>query len=194
MRLGASAQEHLEFWLDCEPRPYSFVYIVRAEGDSPVKVGRAVDVPKRISTLQTGNPRRLELLRVMPGGVELEAQLHLRLRESRMQGEWFDGEQVTDFLAFAADLGQFMVDGWLRDGAVPSFRKFGDGWSIRRRGRGPTKVTYVDPDPQAVARAAERRRIEDGAREFTASEHSVSHFSGGLWAVAPPRSLQAAVP
>jgi hypothetical protein len=177
MKPGSSAQEHLEFWLSREPRPYSFVYIVRAEGDSPIKVGRAVNVPKRIRTLQTGNPRRLVLLRVMPGGVELEAQLHLRLREFRMQGEWFDGEKVVEFLTFAGELSQYMVDGWLRDGTVPSFRSFGDGWWIRRRGRGPTRVSYVDPDPDAVARAAERRRIEEGPMEFKASERQKREFA-----------------
>jgi Meiotically up-regulated gene 113 len=177
--LPAHGAEQLAFWtqLGEDLRPRCFVYVIQAEGDSPIKVGRAVDVPKRIRTLQTGNPRRLGLLRVMPGGVELEAQLHLRLRESRMQGEWFDGEQVVEFLTFAAELSQYMIDGWHRDGTVPSFRRFGDGWAIRRRGRRPTKVTYGDPDPEAVARAAERRRIEEGPREFRASERQKREFA-----------------
>lgn len=157
-----SVDDHLAFWtsLPEDDQPGCFVYVIQAEGDTPIKVGKAVDVPNRIAGLQTGNPRQLRLLHVLPGDGELEWQLHYRLRDCRLIGEWFDGEAVEDLLGLVADLAVFFVDGFLESNVVPSFWRFRDGWSLRHVKGSPATVTYTDPDPEWAARMEERRRIE----------------------------------
>lgn len=169
--------EHLEFWTSLPEPPGEFVYVVQAIGDTPIKVGRAVNVRKRIASLQTGNPRKLELLHVVPGGSHLEWQLHRRPHGHRLVGEWFDGEQIPRFLEFVGGLAQFMVDGYAEAGSVPSFRAYGSGWQYK--GQAPAVVSYVDPDPEAVARAAELRKREEEPQEFVASERDKAHFKRG---------------
>lgn len=175
--LPANGLGHLEFWATRSSSPKSFVYVVQAEDDPPIKVGRAIDVRKRLAGLQTGNPRPLKLLQVIPGAAELEWQLHYRLRESRLTGEWFAGDQVSGFLDFVRDLADFFVSEWLTSAEVPDFRQFRDGWAHRRAGQAPARITFTDPDPVAVASAEERRRIETGSREFVASERDKREFA-----------------
>jgi hypothetical protein len=54
-----------------------------------VKIGFALDVNKRIKTLQTGCPDRLVLVHVLPGDRETETLLHGRFNRYRAAGEWF---------------------------------------------------------------------------------------------------------
>ena len=84
------------FWTAKErkPRPQCFVYVLQAEGDTPIKIGKAKDVHHRMAVLQTGNPRPLRLRAVLVGDLELEAELHRELRGRRMVGEWFDYMRV----------------------------------------------------------------------------------------------------
>ena len=75
----------------------SWEHLTRAEfenmvwdGVSFVKVGRAVDVRKRLESLQCGNQMGLQLLGCGKGGPELEGKLHRWLRPYRHScGEWF---------------------------------------------------------------------------------------------------------
>jgi hypothetical protein len=136
-------ESHLRFWksLPTESLPSGYVYVVQAEGDEPIKVGRAIDVHKRLSGLQTGNPRPLKLLYVFPDDGELEWQLHRRLKKARMLGEWFSGEAVEEFLPFAEELAWEMVKGCERSGRtkIPDYRKIGSGWF--RKGKQGSVVT-----------------------------------------------------
>ena len=60
------------------------------DGVSFVKVGRTVDVRKRLESLQCGNPMGLQLLGCVKGGPELEGNLHRWLKPYRHScGEWF---------------------------------------------------------------------------------------------------------
>jgi hypothetical protein len=63
------------------------VYFVRS-GDA-VKIGMSKDVPRRLRTLRTMSPLSLELLGVVPGGRDEEAQLHREWASLRLHGEWF---------------------------------------------------------------------------------------------------------
>jgi hypothetical protein len=172
-----TSAEHLAFWLSVEDPPDRFVYVVQAEGDKPIKVGRAVDVRKRIAGLQTGNPRPLRLLHVLPGGAELEWQLHHRLRGFRLVGEWFDGDGIPAFLQFVESLADYLVDGWNEAGHLVNFRLHGDGWAIRRPGQAPTVVKLTDPDPEAVARAASFRKIHEDPPPYKASQRHKEEFA-----------------
>lgn len=77
------------------------VYLIREVGSSFVKVGVASDPSRRLSDLQTGNPRRLEIVWTIPGGYDLERALHSWFDKYRAEGEWFedfDGH-IRDFFA-----------------------------------------------------------------------------------------------
>lgn len=82
-----------------------FVYLIQS-GEF-TKIGIAQDVRARMSNLQTGHPRPLELL----GAVEVancakaEAELHGMFSAQRITGEWFDlsGLDVKEILAWLED-------------------------------------------------------------------------------------------
>ena len=73
--------------------PKSFVYFI---SDSQyVKVGKGISPTKRLSELQTGNPKQLSILYLIPCKSEkmaydVEQSLHLAYRDYRMVGEWFN--------------------------------------------------------------------------------------------------------
>ncbi|MFJ6775736.1 GIY-YIG nuclease family protein [Kitasatospora sp. NPDC091257] len=67
-----------------------FVYVVGSPVARPVKIGRSVDPPSRLASLQAGSPVELRLLATFPGGPRLEKYLHVRFADQRVHGEWFD--------------------------------------------------------------------------------------------------------
>jgi hypothetical protein len=65
----------------------SMVYFLQRQ-DGLIKIGRSVNVQKRIVALEcSAGP--LVLLASIPGGVRVEAKLHERFEEARKFGEWF---------------------------------------------------------------------------------------------------------
>ena len=62
------------------------VYFVR-DGRA-VKIGWALDGKERVKLLQTGNPRKLNLLGTIKGSVLLERALHRHFKRNRIRGEW----------------------------------------------------------------------------------------------------------
>lgn len=67
-----------------------YAYFVVARRLSRVKIGKANDPEQRLRDLQVGSPDELSLVATMPGGLKAEGALHLRFREDRLHGEWFD--------------------------------------------------------------------------------------------------------
>ena len=67
-----------------------FVYII-TDGYS-VKIGKSCDLEKRISQIQTGNPRRIVLLQSIETDDmdQVEGSLHYWYARFRRSGEWFD--------------------------------------------------------------------------------------------------------
>ena len=68
------------------------VYFIQAGDRGPVKVGFTGGNPyARMAALQTGHHTRLRLITVVPGGPELEDDLHGYLRSAglHIRGEWF---------------------------------------------------------------------------------------------------------
>jgi hypothetical protein len=117
----------LAYWTSAvrNPRPDAFVYVVQAQGDSPIKVGTATDVRVRIKDLQTGNPRPLRLRAVLPGSYDLEHVLHKELAGYRMVGEWFDDQPSIEwFLERVNDLAEEMYVKYRLEDRVPSFVEF----------------------------------------------------------------------
>lgn len=50
---------------------------------------------KRLTQLQTGNSRALQLVATMPGGMETESELHNHFSPYRLTGEWFAIQQES---------------------------------------------------------------------------------------------------
>jgi len=75
------------------------VYFIRSEKNHEIKIGfTAGKVEKRLSSLQTAHPYKLQLLATMPGTMEYEKSLHERFASIRLEGEWF--KPHPDLLAF----------------------------------------------------------------------------------------------
>ncbi|MDH1697804.1 GIY-YIG nuclease family protein [Acinetobacter johnsonii] len=77
-------------------------YIIRKQGTNEVKIGKSVQVYKRIRTLETQSGAILEILAIIPKNIE--ALLHKQFCNLRTVGEWFDDSQGL-IAAFAAKQG-----------------------------------------------------------------------------------------
>jgi len=86
------------------------LYVMNEHGTHFYKVGITTpEVEKRLSNLQTGNPRRLVIVRKYDGlGVRhIEAQVHDMLARYRVRddGEWFELDSPAQVDAAVARLG-----------------------------------------------------------------------------------------
>lgn len=72
---------------ESEPPP-SVVYFIQAAG-GPIKIGVTTDINQRLRELQVANPLPLVTLGTIPGTQALERELHLKLTQHRIRGEWF---------------------------------------------------------------------------------------------------------
>lgn len=72
-----------------EPRQSELVYVMWCHGF--VKIGVAVNVVKRVSELQVGNPFEITLLGFWKSqnAVQEEETIHACLNQYRVRGEWF---------------------------------------------------------------------------------------------------------
>jgi hypothetical protein len=64
-----------------------YTYFIQGASHTPVKIGKANDVSKRLIALQTSHYEELRVLLVLEG--DREAELHLRFSADRIRGEWF---------------------------------------------------------------------------------------------------------
>lgn len=74
----------------------NYIYFVQAAGQpaSPIKIGYAMEPHKRLKTLQTAYPYKLEMLHCVPGDRTLEKRLHWVFKHNQSFGEWFAGSAV----------------------------------------------------------------------------------------------------
>jgi hypothetical protein len=86
------------------------LYVIGEEGSSFVKIGKAHDVDERLKLLQIGNPRRLIALHVEHKAGRYEHQVHQRLSDYHLRGEWFDLGQ--DPVAVVLEAITAIQDGW----------------------------------------------------------------------------------
>lgn len=70
------------------------IYFIQEGEDGPVKIGYSKEnCERRLSSLQTGNPRQLTLAAVRTGAHGMpakERELHDRFAAHRIRGEWFE--------------------------------------------------------------------------------------------------------
>lgn len=95
-------------------KPHYLYVISQAQSDF-CKVGITSDVPARIRQLQTGNPEKIIILRVIVCKDEeqakaLEKAFHERYADFKAQGEWFavNGIRVLSDINFALELALVM--------------------------------------------------------------------------------------
>ncbi|MGP5722781.1 GIY-YIG nuclease family protein [Corynebacterium casei] len=67
----------------------SRVYFVYSPDADKVKIGFSDSPESRMKSMQTGSPVPLELLGTIPGGQDVEMELHERFKSDRSHGEWF---------------------------------------------------------------------------------------------------------
>lgn len=80
------------------PEGWCYIYFIQ---DGPlVKIGRATNPNKRLSTLQTGNGRSFNVPVMIPGHAIIETAIQQRFARLREQGEWFRLEPaLSKFIA-----------------------------------------------------------------------------------------------
>jgi hypothetical protein len=69
-----------------------FIYAIGTEWNAPVKIGVAVNIARRLESLQSGNHVTLSLLwqsGLLDDPFAVEAQLHNAFRPHLVRGEWF---------------------------------------------------------------------------------------------------------
>ena len=93
------------------PRPplNPYVYLIGSQGH--VKIGIAIDVRSRLSTLQTSSPLKLKLLKSWKSvnALASEKMLHKKFAKFRQSGEWFQlPDNVLQNLIAIADLDIFL--------------------------------------------------------------------------------------
>jgi hypothetical protein len=69
--------------------PDGWCYVYFIQQGALVKIGRAVDVDKRLRALQIGNARGFRVLATIPAHAVIEGAIHARFAHLREQGEWF---------------------------------------------------------------------------------------------------------
>lgn len=71
-----------------------WIYFARHGADGPIKIGRAVDPHKRARDLSVGSPIPLVIFGAVLSEAyeEEETEIHVRLDEHCIQGEWFVAE------------------------------------------------------------------------------------------------------
>lgn len=178
-----SVERDLDFWEDCLDNP-SFVYIVQGEPGTPIKVGVARNPRHRLQSLQTGNPVELRLLYVMPGSFPLEAELHYRLRDSSVRGEWFAEPGIDGFLIWVQryikevknyfdERGELLPPSNLREEDQKLKRRAGANilhrWRMSPPVVTPVEVRYVKPDPRTPEEIRDRLFKREQERGYALS-------------------------
>lgn len=156
------------------PEHPGYIYVLQTKPGSPVKIGTAKNVRRRIATLQCGNENQLRLLLCFPGSEPEEHRIHRALHRSRVRGEWFGGPAITDFLERAADYSTRAAQAFENSEPVPEYdflderhppRKAdfrGNDRKVHPRWRATTtrSLAMKLPDDELARRRAEREQEE----------------------------------
>jgi hypothetical protein len=114
-----------------------FVYLIASNASTLVKIGRSVNVPRRLIDIQRMCPVPLVVLWQTEGGFELETALHVMFQRYRRHGEWFDfgGQDPIELVTRAIALGLHESTEGLHPDSEPL--KHGDAVKILRQWNGP---------------------------------------------------------
>lgn len=90
------------------------IYFITQECDKFVKIGYTLDkdsLVRRLSSLQTANPHRLEIFGTMRGGYKAESFLHNKFKPHRVdrKREWFYCGPIIDEIRRIMDEDRFLA-------------------------------------------------------------------------------------
>jgi uncharacterized protein YozE (UPF0346 family) len=93
--------KNLKLWGVMPVESKGIVYFVLSRDTGAIKIGfTAGPIEKRLSSLQTAHPHKLQLLASISGNKEYETELHERFSPFRLRGEWFQAHpELLDFIA-----------------------------------------------------------------------------------------------
>ncbi len=95
--------EKLKLWGIFPINEAGTIYFIKSTTNHEIKIGfTSGDVTKRLSTLQTSHPYKLELLATISGNTKFEKSLHRKFQQYRLKGEWF--QPHPDIIAYVSDL------------------------------------------------------------------------------------------
>lgn len=80
------------------------IYVISESGTNNVKIGISNKPVKRRAEVQTGNPRKLEILATWQGTEKDESDLHALFSQYRKEGEWFELPSYILSLLLSGDL------------------------------------------------------------------------------------------
>ena len=72
---------------------YGYLYIIGRSPEGPVKIGISINPRKRVKDLESAGGAKIKLIWLSPlcsNFLAIETDLHERLQDFRMHGEWFD--------------------------------------------------------------------------------------------------------
>jgi hypothetical protein len=72
----------------CQTNGESLVYVVVGKTNE-LKIGHSRNVARRLKEFSTGQSLPLRIIAAIPGGHDLERELHTRYAARRLSGEWF---------------------------------------------------------------------------------------------------------
>lgn len=88
-------KKHLKRWVAMDiskrVRKIVFIYFIQEDDSGPIKIGKSKeDINIRLSALQVGNPRKLNLLAYFMADHWVEKGLHWLCSDHHIRGEWFE--------------------------------------------------------------------------------------------------------
>ena len=104
----------------------TYVYFIRTEDSSVVKIGIADDPSKRLAELQTASPHSLVLAAIVPLKTRLEAvwyehTLHVRFTSLHIRGEWFrSSEELRSLISAKASTHRAVLAAFCTDRSIAS--------------------------------------------------------------------------
>jgi len=101
-------------------RSLTTTYFIKAPICKRVKIGRSMNVKRRLAALNQQCPEMLHILATIQYDYDLEQRVHKYMAAHREHGEWFkDGAHINDF-----------IDGWRSGGADWLVGEVGDAGSF----------------------------------------------------------------
>lgn len=144
-------------WQSVLPEGQTYVYFVQGPPGTEIKIGYTNRVGSRVSDLQTGNPKELRLLAVLPAPPIVETAYHRQLKPERVLGEWFLGPMTVELTVRAMDIAEAMMAAYDGSGNTPDIYDFDD--SLERPVVGPTPpVPVAEPELEVVPAGIGRKR------------------------------------
>lgn len=133
------------------------IYFISIADDpaAPVKIGHtSQDASARLAALQTGHPQRLAVLATVPGGYDVENELHRAFATDRLHGEWFRRSEAISGAIKLAGAGKDALRRPMAGKSAPEAAK--------------PHVARARAQEAAQARKAGRPRIGEADRTLTA--------------------------